>query len=102
MVLTTLDKEALEDMDAILDEERADVSTALRGYGPGSAFQNALEAFATSMNDGDESEESISREIALETQRLEELELKVRQGLQNEVTNTADPPCKDSNGQWGN
>ena len=60
----------------MLEEERSGVNLSLRGFDLGSAFQVAVEAIVHETNEVEE-ESKILSDIAMETRRLEKLELEV-------------------------
>jgi hypothetical protein len=60
-----------------LDDKRTNTNATLSGVGQGSEFQDALEDVVSCLDDVEQEEDSISRQIASATQKLEQLELKV-------------------------
>lgn len=70
-----LDKISLEDTFSLLEEERSEVAQCLQGFCLGSTLQTAVETLVLEIDEVEESK--ILSEIATETRRLEELELKV-------------------------
>jgi hypothetical protein len=73
----SLDSTHLEDTCDMLEEERSGVGLSLRDFGLGSTFQTAIEALVVNTDEIEEEEDKISSEIAMETRRLEELDVKV-------------------------
>ena len=61
----------------MLEEERSGLNLSLRGFDRGSTFQTAVEVLVVNTSDIEEEEDKILSEIAVETRRLEELELEV-------------------------
>jgi gamma-glutamylcysteine synthetase len=86
-VSQSLDKSALDDTCDLLEEELSRVNRSLHGFNPGSTFQAAVEVLATKTGEVEEEESTFSSEIAVETQRLEWLELKVSPFLRLNVRN---------------
>lgn len=73
----SLDQISLEDAHDMLEEERSGLNLSLRGFDRGSTFQTAVEVLVVNTSDIEEEEDKILSEIAVETRRLEELELEV-------------------------
>lgn len=73
----SLDKIALEDTCDLLEQERSEVNLSLQGFTVGSTFQTAVEDLVFETNEVEEEESRLLNDIAMETQRLEKLELEV-------------------------
>jgi len=73
----SLDNVALEEAYNMLEQERSELNLSLRDFDLGSTFQTAVEVLVVETSEIEEAEDKILGEIATETQRLEELELKV-------------------------
>ena len=73
----SLDTVTLEDSCGMLKEEHSGLSISLRSFSFGSTFQIAVEALVFNTSEVEKEEEKLLSEIAMETRRLEELELEV-------------------------
>jgi len=61
----------------MLEEERSELDLSIRSFGLGSTVQTAVEVIVINTNETEEEEDKMLKEIAMETRRLEELELEV-------------------------
>jgi hypothetical protein len=68
---------AAEEACGALEKERSDLNLSLRSFDLGSIFQTAIEALVVDTDGVEEEEDKLLGEIAMETRKLEKLELEV-------------------------